>query len=196
MPKGTAFSLAVAVYSRRGSANRSGFAEMLAFHGYPAASVADELHGRQFAFTHMGVIDFRRAAERAILFVAAGTAEMPGFLGHRTAGFTGIRHIRSPLWGAVRTARGLFRGRPSYLPVMIRRCRRSHDYSDNNLPMNVNRPRRQTSLPVAPHPAVLALFDPPAILRHRIGSAGPHRAVRLDAGYEQSGPNKPGGLKD
>ena len=85
----------------KGSANRCGFAKMLAFHGHTAASVADEFHGRQFAFAHMGVIDLRSAAERAILFIAAGTAKMTGLLGHRTAGFTGISHIRSPLWGAV-----------------------------------------------------------------------------------------------
>ena len=66
---------------------------MLAFHGHPAASVADELHGGQFTLTHVRMIDLRGAAEGAILLVAAGAAKMPGIIGDRTAGFTSMSHI-------------------------------------------------------------------------------------------------------
>ncbi len=114
VPRGTALSSSRERFGGKISADGRGFAQVLAFHGHPAAPVAYEFHGRQLAFAHMGVVDFGRAAERAVLLVAAGTAEMPGFLGHRTAGFTGISHIRSPLWGAVRTARGLFDAGGSY----------------------------------------------------------------------------------
>ena len=39
------------------------FAEMFAFHGKPAAAIADELHGGQLALAHVGLADLRRTTK-------------------------------------------------------------------------------------------------------------------------------------
>jgi hypothetical protein len=60
---------------------------MLAFHGDAAASITDVFHGHQFGFAHMGLVDFRFAAERAFLPIPAGIAKVPRILCHGTATF-------------------------------------------------------------------------------------------------------------
>ena len=69
---------------------------MLAFHGHAAAAIADKFHGGQLAFAHMGLIDLRCAAKRAVLTIAAGVAEVAGVFGNGAALFTGICHRASP----------------------------------------------------------------------------------------------------
>jgi hypothetical protein len=91
---GTAFSVR---NSAGGSADGRRLAEVFAFHGHPAAAVAYELHGRQFAFADMGVIHIGGAAEGTILFVTAGAAQVAGFLGHGPTVFAGVSHYLSPL---------------------------------------------------------------------------------------------------
>jgi hypothetical protein len=62
------------------------------FHGDPAASVAHKFHGRQLIFAYVGGLCFRRSAEAAFCFIAAGIAQMTRRISHRTAGFTCICH--------------------------------------------------------------------------------------------------------
>jgi hypothetical protein len=67
-------------------------AKVIFLHGHPAAAVTHILHGCQFILAHMLGFNIGRAAETALLSVAAGIAQMPGGFGHGTATFTGIRH--------------------------------------------------------------------------------------------------------
>jgi hypothetical protein len=100
-PCGSASPATFLAYGEWRSADRGGFTQVFAFHGHSAASVTNEFHGRQFAFTHMGVVDFRGAAKRTVLFIATRTAEMTGFFGHRATIFTGMDHDMPPLVVAV-----------------------------------------------------------------------------------------------
>ena len=69
---------------------------MLAFHGHASAAIADKLHGGQLAFAHMGMVDLRCAAKRAILTIAARVTEVAGVFGNGAALFAGICHRASP----------------------------------------------------------------------------------------------------
>jgi hypothetical protein len=76
--------------------NGGRFAEVFTFHCDTTAAVTDKLHGRQFAFAHVGVVDVRCATERAFLAIAAGVAQVARIIGHRAASFTGMGHIQPP----------------------------------------------------------------------------------------------------
>lgn len=70
---------------------------MVTFHGNATATVADEFHGGQLAFAHVGLVDFRRSAERAFLVITTGVAQMPWIFGQCATSFTGIGHYQPPL---------------------------------------------------------------------------------------------------
>jgi hypothetical protein len=72
------------------------FAEMLLFHGNPAASVADIFHGCEFAFANMGRIHLWSTAKTALLLVSAWIAQVTRIVCHCTAIFTSVRHFFSP----------------------------------------------------------------------------------------------------
>ena len=86
----------VAVYRSGMSTDGRRLAKMFAFHGKTAATVTDILHSRQLALAHMGMADFRRSTEGAILAIATGIAEVSGVFGHRPTLFTGIGHRAPP----------------------------------------------------------------------------------------------------
>lgn len=72
---------------------------MFTFHGNATATVADEFHSSQLAFAHVGLVDFRRSAERAVLVIATGVAQVTRIFGQCATSFTGIGHFQPPLLG-------------------------------------------------------------------------------------------------
>jgi hypothetical protein len=72
------------------------FAEMLLFHGNPAASVADIFHGFKFTFANMGRIHLWGTAKAALLLVPAWIAQVTRIICHCTAILTCVRHFFSP----------------------------------------------------------------------------------------------------
>jgi hypothetical protein len=69
---------------------------MARLHGHPPAAVANILHGCQFVLADVLGIHGECSAEAALSLVAAGIAEVSGFIGHRTTGFAGICHNHPP----------------------------------------------------------------------------------------------------
>ena len=71
-------------------------AEMMFFHGDPAAAVAHELHRRQFILTHMLWFDLGCTAETAVLRISARITQVTGRLRDSTATFTCMGHDCTP----------------------------------------------------------------------------------------------------
>jgi hypothetical protein len=70
---------------------------MALFYSHPATAIANKFHRGQFILAYMGLINTRGTAEAAFFGIAARIAQMPRLFGHRTAAFTCICHIESPL---------------------------------------------------------------------------------------------------
>jgi hypothetical protein len=69
---------------------------MTLFHGHTAAPFAYILHSGQFILAYVLGIYLVSAAKAAIFRIAAGIAQMPGRIRHRTTIFTGISHNNVP----------------------------------------------------------------------------------------------------
>ncbi len=68
---------------------------MVLFHGHPATATANKFHRGQFILAYMDLVNTWGTAEAAIFFITARIAQMPRFIGYRTATFTCIHHIES-----------------------------------------------------------------------------------------------------
>ncbi len=69
---------------------------MVLLHSRPAAAITNKFHCCQFIFANMFRIHLRGTAETAILFVAAGIAQMPRFICYCATAFACVSHIVSP----------------------------------------------------------------------------------------------------
>jgi hypothetical protein len=70
---------------------------MARFHGYPPALPTNIFHGSEFVFAHVFGIHGGSTAEAALGLVAAGIAQVAGFIGDGAAVLAGIGHKKTSL---------------------------------------------------------------------------------------------------